>query len=209
MVQRGTFFEPAAVPCRARPGNLRRPSAGHGDGSHSRFSGGAKGSGMERVAHSRELSAPGRGRSACHVGLRPATDRRRDAPHAAARGLRHWLADDNSSRAAIVPLREAGQRMQAISEIRPGGPDEKVIGIARESGRMLPLFDRVHGDQVFSWPVWRPLAGGVVLRPETLLPHALNALLVAVAERGEAVLRWRFAVVTPRCMRQRALPAPR
>lgn len=118
-----------------------------------------------------------------------------------------WLADENIPRATILHLRERGEDVLAIAEARAGAPDEQVIGIARDTGRILLSFDRDHGDLIFSRAVRPPLAV-VYLRLEPPLPQVLNALLAAVVENGEAVLQGQFTVVTRQGMRQRALPAP-
>lgn len=117
-----------------------------------------------------------------------------------------WLADENLPRATVAYLRDRGEDVVAISEIAPGIPDEEVIRIARDMGRMLVSFDRDHGDLIFGRAVPPPI-GVIYLRLEPPLPHVLNTLLASVVAMGEAALFGQFTVVSQNGTRQRALPS--
>lgn len=116
-----------------------------------------------------------------------------------------WLADENLPRAIVEFLRGMGEDVVAIAEVAPGIPDEEVIRIARDTGRMLVSFDRDHGDLIFGRALPPPIAV-IYLRLEPPLPQVLNTLLASVAAMGEAVLIGQFTVVGQNGTRQRALP---
>ena len=116
-----------------------------------------------------------------------------------------WLADENISRTVIVFLRQRGDDVLSITEHSRGIPDEAVIQLAREQGRILLSFDRDHGDLIFNRAVPAPPAV-VFLRVIPADPDRLQKLLAGLIALGESALDGQFTVVSDSGIRQRPLP---
>ena len=60
------------------------------------------------------------------------------------------LADENFDRTVIQALRHSGHDVRAIGETNAAAPDELVIEIARNEGRVLLTEDKDFGDLVYN-----------------------------------------------------------
>lgn len=96
--------------------------------------------------------------------------------------------------------------MAAIAEIAAGSPDDQVLTIARNQGRILLTFDLDMGELIFKGR--QPAPAGIVLIRE--VPRGLGAtvaLVLGVLQRSDPVFDLHLTVVTSDRVRQRPLPA--
>jgi len=59
------------------------------------------------------------------------------------------LLDENIPRSAGVVLARAGHDVLHVGDVEPAADDRRVLGIARDTGRVLVTFDADFGDLVF------------------------------------------------------------
>jgi predicted nuclease of predicted toxin-antitoxin system len=117
-----------------------------------------------------------------------------------------FLADENIPAPTVQALRAAGFDVAAIAEVLPGTPDEHVLAIARDQGRILLTFDLDIGGLIFETRL--PAPPGVVLI--RYVPPRLNettAFILGLLRRQDLAFDRRFTVVTRERLRQRPLPA--
>ena len=117
-----------------------------------------------------------------------------------------WLADENIPGQAIAFLRDCGEDVVAITEIRHGISDQRVLDLAVDQKRVLLSFDRDHGDLIFNRGAKPPRA--IVyfrLYPPDL--ERLKLVLSSLVALGPNGLDGQFTVVSVNGMRQRPLTA--
>lgn len=89
------------------------------------------------------------------------------------------IADENVPRGVILALRDDGLDLVWMSEIGPGTPDEGVLTLSVEQGRILLTFDKDFGDLTFR--LGRRAAPGVILlRPRLRTRESLVMFARAV-----------------------------
>lgn len=93
------------------------------------------------------------------------------------------LADESVDQPIVIRLREEGHTVLAIVEMRPGIPDEAVLGTANEQGMVLLTGDKDFGEMVFRD---RQYAFGIVLIRLAGLASVAKAEVVAAAVRDHA-----------------------
>lgn len=114
-----------------------------------------------------------------------------------------WLADESVEVSTIEALRIAGYDVEAIREIEPGAPDDRVLDRAHRRGRILITDDLDFGELVIRDR--QPVPGIVLLRLSAGSPQwraqRLLQVMAAIEERmpGSFVvientsIRWRSA----------------
>jgi predicted nuclease of predicted toxin-antitoxin system len=106
------------------------------------------------------------------------------------------LADENFDRTVIQALRHSGHDVRAIGETNAAAPDELVIEIARNEGRVLLTEDKDFGDLVYNRA--QPSAGVILFRRFARMSRDAKSRTVveAVEELGQSVAG-KFVVVEP------------
>jgi hypothetical protein len=98
-----------------------------------------------------------------------------------------YLADENIPAPTILALRSAGFDVAAISEIAAGSPDQRVLTIARDQGRILLSFALDVGALIFERRL--PAPTGVLLIRD--IPHGLSdttSLVIGLLQRQDLIL---------------------
>lgn len=119
--------------------------------------------------------------------------------------MSRYLADENIPAPTILAVRAAGFDVVAISETAAGSPDDRVLTIARDQGRILLTFDLDMGELIFERRL--PAPTGVLLIRD--IPRGLShttSLVVGLLQRQDLVFDHNFTVVTRERIRQRPLP---
>jgi predicted nuclease of predicted toxin-antitoxin system len=117
-----------------------------------------------------------------------------------------FLTDENLSAASITRLREADLDVEAIGEISPSAPDERVLAHARENGQILITFDRDFGELVYRHGAAVP-SGIIYLRIPPADPEAAARAVLDLLRLPGLTLEGRFTVVDEDKIRQRPLAA--
>lgn len=116
-----------------------------------------------------------------------------------------FLADENLSAVSIRSLREAALDVEAIGEVSPSAPDERVLAHARENEQILITFDRDFGDLVYHRGAARP-PGIIYLRIPAADPGSAARAVLDLLRIPGLILEGRFTVVDLDKVRQRPLP---
>lgn len=120
--------------------------------------------------------------------------------------MNRYLADENIPAPTVQALRAAGFDVAAVSETAPGAPDDQVLIIARDQGRILLSFDLDMGGLIFERRLPAP-AGVVLIRYVAPRLSETTAFIIALLQRQDLVFDHYFTVVTRERIRQRPLPA--
>jgi predicted nuclease of predicted toxin-antitoxin system len=118
-----------------------------------------------------------------------------------------FLLDQSADFRLIPHLRQLGHDVHVISRNYPPGlPDEDVLAIAREEGRILIVADRDFGELIFHQGVAH--AGVIFFRlPGASLQTKIEQLTTALTDYAEELERGEFLVVTPGRMRIAGAPS--
>ena len=115
------------------------------------------------------------------------------------------LLDQSTDRRLGPMLRQRGHDVQIVGVDYPHSlPDDQVLAIARQVGRILVTQDRDFGELVFRYH--RPHAGVIFLRFPPMELNAKLARLLHVLDNYTDQLR-QFIVVTERQVRVRPWPS--
>jgi predicted nuclease of predicted toxin-antitoxin system len=108
-----------------------------------------------------------------------------------------FLFDQSPDFRLISHLLQLGHDVQAISRNYPHGlPDEDVLAIARQEGRILVIADRDFGELIFQRGLAH--AGVIFFRlPGATLQTKIEHFNTVLNEHAEELARGEFLVVTP------------
>jgi predicted nuclease of predicted toxin-antitoxin system len=108
-----------------------------------------------------------------------------------------FLFDQSADFRLIVPLRELGHDVSAVSRNHPPGlADEDVLAIARQEQRILLVADRDFGELIFHQGLAH--AGVLFFRlPGASLQTKVERLTTVLEEHADALAAGAFLVVTP------------
>ncbi|MBI5488397.1 MAG: DUF5615 family PIN-like protein [Deltaproteobacteria bacterium] len=115
------------------------------------------------------------------------------------------LADENVPGDAVEALRGDGHDVLCMRAEAPGTPDREVLARAVADARIVLNFDKDFGDLAFRARL--PASAGVILVRLREPTSAELARIVATALRGRSDWPGHFAVIQPRRIRIRPLPA--
>lgn len=106
-----------------------------------------------------------------------------------------FLADESCDFAVVRALRNAGHDVTAISEMRPGLPDDAVIAIAETERRIVLTEDRDFGQLVYA--AGAASHGVILLRFPTQARAGLPGTVLRLVEERHDDVAHRFIVVEP------------
>lgn len=113
------------------------------------------------------------------------------------------LADESVDVPVLQALREAGYDVTSILELSPGIPDEEVLALAQQQGRLLLTVDKDFGELVFRL---RLTGAGVFLyRLEGFSNTEKAAMVLQILQQHAAELPTSFGVLTGKLFRLRHL----
>ena len=113
-------------------------------------------------------------------------------------------ADESCDFAVVRALRAAGHDVKAVAEVCPGVPDEEVMQIGIEEGRIL-----LTEDKDFGWMAFAGSGGStsvIFIRFPMQARSALPETIISFVKQAGDRLRGAFAVVDPGRMRLTSIP---
>jgi predicted nuclease of predicted toxin-antitoxin system len=111
------------------------------------------------------------------------------------------LADESIDRQIVDRLRQDGHTVHYVAEMKPGIPDDEVLGLANREAVVLLTADKDFGELVFRQ---RQLASGVILvRLAGVMPLRKAEIVSSAISQHHAELLHSFSVIAPGAMRIR------